>query len=293
MAWFINPLSGSGQDGFIAGEPRLAYWTVGHKSPTVIVIHGGFGVTHQYLRPEFDQLSQVAKVIYYDQRGIGESEPATSYTWQMQVDDLDRLIKHFSFGQVFLAASSWGTTLAMLYTYRHPNKIKGLLLSGTYQWEGRGMNLAQRQVYKQRMDSLTNTHLPMPSTESPVRAIKSKIYEQRQLVDSAEISWRGYPTVTVEKEIIKKGRSNSAELRYSLATAPVFDSLARVAVPILIFNGSRKNCPIDWAHRYVKIFPHAELFTIDAACHDPWLSDPKKFSAKSIEFMKKVTKARN
>ena len=116
--------------------------------------------------------------------------------------------------------------------------------------------------------------------------------EQRQIQDPEEIKRRGYATITVEKELVRVGTANTAELMYSLLTAPVLDSLSKITVPVLIFNGSRDYCPIDWGHRYVKIFPQAKLYTIPAACHDPLLSDPKKFAAKSVEFIRKVAKDR-
>ena len=64
------------QDGFIPGKPALAYWSVGNKAETVIMLHGGPAAAHKYLRPEFDALKKVAKVIYYDQRGCGASDTA-------------------------------------------------------------------------------------------------------------------------------------------------------------------------------------------------------------------------
>jgi proline iminopeptidase len=70
--FFPIPLA-SAQDGFIQGVPKLAYWQVGTKSETIIVLHGGPAVQHAYLRPEFDELQEMAKVIYYDQRGCGQS----------------------------------------------------------------------------------------------------------------------------------------------------------------------------------------------------------------------------
>ncbi|GAB4006694.1 alpha/beta fold hydrolase [Spirosoma migulaei] len=286
------------QDGFVEGQPKLAYWKIGNKTETVIVVHGGPDVTHDYLRPEFDGLTQAAKVIYYDQRGIGKSGSANTYTWQEQVADLDRLIERFSTHPVFLAASSWGTTLALLYTYQHPQRIKGLLLSGTYSWPGKGMISVQYQAYIQKKDSIKKTHAffakqPEPIKQVEVKETRFKIYEQRQLVNQEEIKRRGYSTVTVEKEAIRVGTSNTAELVYSLVTAPVLDSLANIRVPILLFNGSWKNCSVDWAHGYIKIFPNAELYTIPAACHDPWLSDPEKFCTKSVEFINRIVRAHN
>lgn len=55
------------------GGARLAY-TIVPAAPavrprTIVVLHGGPGATHDYLRPEWDRLAAVGRVIYYDQRG--------------------------------------------------------------------------------------------------------------------------------------------------------------------------------------------------------------------------------
>ncbi|GAB4039428.1 alpha/beta fold hydrolase [Spirosoma gilvum] len=290
LVWFGSAQYGCGQDGFVDGQPKLAFWKIGSKPETVIVLHGGPDATHGYLRPELDGLSKVAKVVYYDQRGIGKSGSADSYVWQAQVLDLDRVIHRFSTHKVFLAASSWGTTLAILYAYQHPEKVRGLLLSGTYSWPGKGMTAGKYQAYIQHLDSLGKSR--SQSLKQPdLKETKYTFYEQRQLVDQEEIKRRGYSTITVEKEVLRVGTANTAELVYSLVTAPVLDSLAKIRVPVLLFNGSRKNCDVDWGYKYVKVFPMAELYTIPAACHDPWLSDPKKFCAKSVEFMSRIVKA--
>jgi pimeloyl-ACP methyl ester carboxylesterase len=70
------------QTGFLNNDPKLAYWQIGKGKHTVIVLHGGPCVEHQYLRPEFDGLSKMARVIYYDQRGCGKSSLSDSYHWK-------------------------------------------------------------------------------------------------------------------------------------------------------------------------------------------------------------------
>jgi proline iminopeptidase len=152
LAWFSSPFLSYGQKSFIDTQPRLAYWQLGQNNQTVIVLHGGPGATHQYLRPEFDALAKTARVIYYDQRGCGKSDSATSYTWQDHVADLKRLIATLAKDQkVFLAGSSWGSLLAILYAYTNPNDVKGVILTGTVAW------LGEEKPYKR--DSLLNKHL--------------------------------------------------------------------------------------------------------------------------------------
>ena len=124
------------QTGYIEGNPKLAFWTLGENAEIVIVLHGGPSVEHSYLRPEFDGLQKSVKIIYYDQRGCGKSEAAETYIWQEHLKDLHRVIKQQSNGnKVYLAGSSWGSILALLYTYSHPEDIKGLILSGLVSWK--------------------------------------------------------------------------------------------------------------------------------------------------------------
>jgi pimeloyl-ACP methyl ester carboxylesterase len=42
------------------------------QGPPVVVLHGGPGASHDYLRPGFDLLAEGHTLIYYDQRGGGQ-----------------------------------------------------------------------------------------------------------------------------------------------------------------------------------------------------------------------------
>lgn len=124
-----------GPDLAIPGSPPLRYVTVGSGPALVVVLHGGPGVTHDYLRPEWDRLALVGQVVYYDQRGCGANLSSSDLTWQAHVADLDRLIRRLRRGRkVFLAGSSWGAELALLYAYVHPESLDALVLSGFVGW---------------------------------------------------------------------------------------------------------------------------------------------------------------
>ncbi len=269
------------QDGYIEGNPALAYWQLGGKTETIIVLHGGPAVQHEYLRPEFDELSKAAKVIYYDQRGCGKSAVADSYVWQEHVKDLKRVITTFSKGKkVILAGSSWGSLLAMIYSYTHPEDVKGVILSGTVRWPGKGIPI---EDYKPMPDK----HI-MPKTEKIQLS-----EEQRILVQTGD----AYPQ---SEFIIKKKESEvtwgPAQFQplLSFVTAPVVDSLKRIQIPVLIFSGDKEPCTtnLDWGKRYAEIFPKAELCIISGSCHDPWFADPDKFFTKSKEFVSILNKNR-
>ena len=63
------------------------------SGPAAVVLHGGPGADHGYLLPGFDALATGRTLIYYDQRGGGQSpvDRTVPVGWQEQVADLEAL----------------------------------------------------------------------------------------------------------------------------------------------------------------------------------------------------------
>lgn len=268
------------QDGFIHGEPSLAYWTVGNKPDVVIVLHGGPTAAHDYLRPEWDSLTAVARVVYYDQRGCGKSEKARCYSWQMHVQDLKRIVNAFSPGKkVFLAGSSWGTTLALLYAYTFPGDVKGLVLSGTYAWQGRGEIKRDCSFYLPQKPGSDTVYRMSLKYGIRVSAPKEN---DKEKADSATRDWRlfeSHPTVM-------------AMMRSSLKESPALPELKKIKTPVLIFEGTgvcdSKNPSLqnlkDGTFQFKGLLQNLEVYKINA-CHDGWYTRPKEFFAKAKAFI--------
>ncbi len=105
-----SPVSASRSDareGYAAvGDGTLFYRDIGGGRPTM-VLHGGPDFDHRYLLPELDQLSDVLRLIYYDQRGRGWSAPDVepeAVTMASEIEDLDGLRAHFGLER----SGSWG-----------------------------------------------------------------------------------------------------------------------------------------------------------------------------------------
>ncbi len=98
--------------------------------PEVIVLHGGPGAHHDYLRPGMDALATGRTLVYYDQRGGGRSPVARDVPvgWREQVADLDALRDVWGLERLHLLGYSWGALLAMLYAVTHPDRVASLAL---------------------------------------------------------------------------------------------------------------------------------------------------------------------
>ena len=271
--------SSYGQNGFIDGQPRLAYWQIGQQKQTVIVLHGGPAVQHEYLRPEFDALKKSATVIYYDQRGCGKSDTASSYLWQEHVADLRRVVQTVSKkSKVFLVGSSWGSLLALLYTYMHPEDVKGLILSGTVKWQGEEQVYTKGRYYPGKPEYLTMAEKRVVTK----RTVEGQLKQDTIRVSKAYQIYYGSPQV---------------ETLESLKSAPVIARLQQIKQPILLITGRLATTTInnvtwryDGVEQYEKVFPNVHVHTLNMAGHDPWLSDPTLFFSLSNDFIQQVSR---
>jgi 3-oxoadipate enol-lactonase len=74
------------------------------------------------------------RVVSYDARGHGESDPAPAgegYDYPRLVDDLERVVEsELGEGRFFLAGHSMGAHTAVAYALRHPERLAGLIVVG-------------------------------------------------------------------------------------------------------------------------------------------------------------------
>lgn len=98
--------------------------------PLVIVLHGGPGAHHDYLRPQYDDLASGRTLYYYDQRGGGQSPVPreTAVGWREHVADLDAIRESLTLERLTLCGYSWGGLLALLYYLEHPAQVERLAL---------------------------------------------------------------------------------------------------------------------------------------------------------------------
>ena len=99
-----------------------------------VFLHGGpGGGTIPFYRQFFDP--ERWRVVLFDQRGCGQSTPhaelTDNTTWDL-VDDIERLRSHLSIAQWTVFGGSWGSTLALAYAQRYPQRCAGLILRGIF-----------------------------------------------------------------------------------------------------------------------------------------------------------------
>lgn len=100
----------------------------------ILFLHGGPGAGFaQSDRRFFDP--EKYRIILFDQRGAGKSQPhaeLTSNTTQDLLNDIETLRKHLNVSKWVLFGGSWGATLALLYAESFPDRVNGMILRGAF-----------------------------------------------------------------------------------------------------------------------------------------------------------------
>jgi proline iminopeptidase len=106
-----------------------------HPSIKVLLLNGGPGATHEYFECFESFLpGEGIEFIYYDQLGCGNSDnPMDTSLWDLPryVEEVEQIRKQLNLDKsnFYLLGHSWGGILAMEYTLKYQQHMKGLIIS--------------------------------------------------------------------------------------------------------------------------------------------------------------------
>lgn len=114
---------------------RVYFEEVGNpQGQAVLFLHGGPGTGCNERHRQLFNPDRV-RLILHDQRGSGRSTPFAcvehNTTWDL-VRDIEQLREHLGLERWLVVGGSWGSTLALAYAQRHPERVTGLVLRGVF-----------------------------------------------------------------------------------------------------------------------------------------------------------------
>lgn len=133
-------------EAFAVGPAPVLRGEAEGEGPPVVLCHG-ITATRRYVLHGSRALARAGyRVIAYDARGHGESDPAPaggSYGYPQLIDDLERMVAdQVGEERFFLGGHSMGAHTAVGYALRHPERLAGLAVIGpTYLGETRSESL--------------------------------------------------------------------------------------------------------------------------------------------------------
>ncbi|HEX4605799.1 MAG TPA: proline iminopeptidase-family hydrolase [Candidatus Angelobacter sp.] len=123
------------QEGYVDAHGVLIYYQIiGHGAP-LLIVHGGPGVSHDYLMPYLLPLARTSQLIFIDERGSGRSEKledTAQYTVENMVEDIESVRQSLHLGKISLMGHSFGGVLAQAYAFKYQQNLTRLVLGGTF-----------------------------------------------------------------------------------------------------------------------------------------------------------------
>ena len=176
-------------EGFVASHGYKIWYRIVGKSEgrtPLLCLHGGPGMSHDYLEP-LEQIAQTGRpVIFYDQLGCGNSDhPHNSAMWTVElfVEEVAEIRKALGLHKIHLLGQSWGGFLAQEYMLKKPLGIKSLILANsaasTHRWIAEANRL--RLELPLEVQDILKKHEEAGTTNDPAYASATDIYYRRHL----------------------------------------------------------------------------------------------------------------
>lgn len=276
----------------------LYYEEEGHGIP-VVLISGGPGETHHIFHPYFSRIKDIARVIYYDQRGTGWSSKdytGKTYTVKQSVEDLESLRKHLNIDRWVVLGWSYGGTIAQCYALTYPNRCLGLVLgvsdTGILKYSER--NEREKEfISQEELDAIKN--------------LSEKFYKQK--LTPAQFGYNmglsGFWKYNCYHKPTKEELIRTA--LYYFHVSPNFEQLMRsdpskirlkdkfddFEIPTLIVEGKYD---LGWwdpnrPEILRKNHPHAEVVIFEKSGHKVFADETDKFFKSLRDFLRKSDKA--
>jgi len=270
------------------GGAELYSRDIGHGT-AIIVLHGGPDFDHSYLLPELDRLSDSYHLIYYDQRGRGQSADGVKpedVTLASDIADIEKVRQYYHLDSVVLLGHSWGTVLALEYALRYPGRVSHMILmnpgpasTDDYQQLKKEW-LEKRPEDMERRKAISATAAYKEADPDAVVAYyrihfkpalaRSEDYEK--LITRMQASF-----VRQGSAGIIKARAVESRLMSETWAAPEYNLLPRLKslrIPTLVVTGDHEFIPIPTAEHITQALPNARMVTLKNCGHFSYMESP-------------------
>lgn len=261
-----------------AGPTRLRVVGGSGTRIPLVVVHGGPGMTWDYLE-ELDALAgRGFPVIHYDQLGTGGSSatPAGEVTLARLLDQLDAVLARTVTGPYALLTHSSGSVIGLEHALRRPPGLARLIAANGF--------AASRHI----ATSLARLIRFLPPEQyaaiaasergSPDYAAAIATFYGRHVFRTAASPGlqRSLAAVTENPAVFRRlWGADIFHLTEQYADWNVVDRLPEITVPVLVYHGEHDEAGFECMEPLLASLPHVEGVVIPEASHVPHMERPE------------------
>jgi proline-specific peptidase len=280
---------------------RTWYRIVGDKEGEgkfpLLCLHGGPGMSHDYLEPLEAIAETGRRVIFYDQLGCDNSDhPHNPALWEMElfVEEVGAVRESLGLDHIHLLGQSWGGFLAQEYMLTKPRGVKSLILANTaastQHWIDEA-NLLRSKLPTEVQQTLKK-HEEAGTTDDPAYISATDVYYRRHLCRLNP--WPDCLNQTLEKlgkdpEVYNTMWGPSEfHCTGTLQNWNIESQLGGIDIPTLILSGEYdESTPAinEVLHREIQ---NSEWVLFEECSHTPHLEATEKYLQVLTNFLTRV-----
>lgn len=277
------------REGFASSRGHRTRYRVVGKSRSrrpLLCIHGGPGMTQEYLHPLEEMATTGRQVVFYDQCGCGGSESlAAGEEWSLElfIDEIEAVRDATGLARCHVLGHGWGGMLAVEYALRHPAGLESLVLSDAVasvpQW--REESAALVAAMPREVQASLREHARAGTMSDPGYRRAADAFFRRHLcrlkpwpgcLERSVESARAHP----EARIALLGPSE-IEPAGLLADWDVAARLDEISCPALVTSGRYGLAPPAVAASLYQGIPGCEWVVFEHSANVPHLEEPQRF----------------
>lgn len=279
--------------GFTKTTPVPLYWAAYGPAGAsrLLVLHGGPGAHHDYLLPQMLRLAESHELVFYDQRGGGQSktDDRAPITWRTQVEDLALVAAELGFAHPSLVGYSWGGLLALLYAIESarsgtatPDRmvlIDPAPLTRQYRTQF-------ETEFAERQGAADVLALRTELAESGLRERDPDAYRQRAF----ELSVAGYfadPAAARDLTPFRVTGRVQQSIWDSLGDFDIVSQASVIRCPVLVLHGDRDPIPLQSSEDLARALG-VEVVVIEGSGHVPYVERPDALFAPIERFLQET-----
>ncbi|HEX7670833.1 MAG TPA: prolyl aminopeptidase, partial [Polyangiaceae bacterium] len=277
----------------VSAEHALYFEESGNANgKPAVFLHGGpGGGTDGKQRRFFDPA--LYRIVLFDQRGSGKSTPHASLedntTWHL-VSDIEALRMHLGIERWQVFGGSWGSTLALAYAEKYPERVTELVLRGIFLLSERELRWFYQWGTSELFPDAWEKYLePIPVAERTdlIAAYHARLTSEDPAVRTAAArAWSTWEAATSYLHVNEEYVARAGEDQFALAFARIechyfvnkgflsresqlLDDIPKIRhIPTVIVQGRYDVvCPSVTAWELHRAFPEADLRLVPDAGH--------------------------
>jgi pimeloyl-ACP methyl ester carboxylesterase len=252
----------------------LAGWVQG-EGPPVLLLHGGPGLSNEYLDGLAAELGPGQEVAAYQQRGIEPSTLEGPFEVAREVADVRAVLDALGWARAWIVGHSWGGHLLLHLAVSVPERLHGGLAVDPLGGVGDGGMAA----FEAEMLARTPAADRERAQELDERAMRGE-GTPAEAEESMRLVWPAYfasPDAAMPFPHLRASVPSYSGVLASLsAELPRLEAaLSRIAVPLGFVAGAQSPMPYGAAAgATTRAIPDAWLEVVEGAGHFPWYERP-------------------